>query len=614
MLESCLPHLQSLNQNCFKAAPSSYSPFFSPAFSTATATATATASGLLPLHSFRRHFPSPISSSSFRNRGPGRGRGRGRDSTSDYDRRPQLFKWSDIYKTISLNEDPEIATSALLNQCENQGKTFVKWELCRVVRELRKFRKYKLALEVYQWMSNRRERFQLFSSDMAIQLDLIAKAYGISSAEDFFIRIPEIQKDNRVYGALLNAYVGAKVKDKAELLMETLRSKGYLSETLPYNVMMTLYMKLKEYNKVDLLISELKQKNIPLDMYSYNIWLSARGSGDSAEKVEEVYEEMKQNDTVKPNWSTFGTLATFYIRLGMLEKAEECLKGLESKIMGRNRLPYNYLINMYGSLGNKNEVYRVWSLYKSLFYIIPNWGYHAMINSLVKVGDLEGAEKIYHEWLSVKTMHDTRITNILLSGYVNQGHFGKAEGFFGLIGETGGKPTASSWEILAVCHIRQRRIPDALNCFREAATAQASETWKPRPVNVSSFLELCEQEGDQTSKEDLVGFIRQLGFSDESYRSFMSEHVGIDIGGETKPLLGDYMSDLGHDNGEMGHESSEMMYSLAEKEWFQSNLEVETCFLANNGMPNLLGLRLKSQADLSESYSAELNLGIQRIV
>ena len=32
--------------------------------------------------------------------------------------------------------------------------------------------------------------------------------------------------------------------------------------------------------------------------------------------VDEVFEEMKQSDTIKPNWSTFATLATLYIMLG----------------------------------------------------------------------------------------------------------------------------------------------------------------------------------------------------------------------------------------------------------------------------------------------------------
>ncbi|KAL8129804.1 hypothetical protein V2J09_018959, partial [Rumex salicifolius] len=562
MLPSSVSYLQSPNLKMFLtpiSAPSLPSLFFS-----SLSRSTTTTTFLLPLYSIRDSLPSSVSCSASRYPIQGRGRGRGPGNTVDYEGKP-LSNWNEIYKRISFVKGTEIGVAGAFEQFEREGKTFVKWELCRVVRELRKFRNYKLALEVYEWMRNRKERFSLFSSDMAIQLDLIAKVRGLSSAEEFFNSIPDMQKDNRVYGALLNAYVGAKVRDKAEQLMDTMRKKGYASEPLAYNVMMTLYMKLKEYEKVDSIVSELKQKNIPLDIYTYNIWLSACGSKGSVDAVEEVFEALKQDESVTPTWSTYGTMATLYIRLGQPEKAEQCLKGLESRIFGRNRLPFHYLINLYGSLGNKTEVHRVWSVYKSMFLTVTNWGYHAIISSLVKVGDVEGAEKIYEEWLNVRTSHDTRITNILLTWYVNDGLYEKAELFFNRLGETGGNPIASTWDILATCYIKQRRISDALNCFRKAACAEGSDKWKPRLINVSLFFELCEQEGDMTSKEDMVVMLRKLESSmDEVYRSVVSEYSGTDFGDNGKRLKSDYESDNGDGNADNENEDSEMLFSVSE--------------------------------------------------
>lgn len=68
--------------------------------------------------------------------------------TMDYEKRPML-KWVDIYKRISLMENPQIGVASVLNQCEKEGKKVNKWELCKIVRELRKFKRFKLALEVF---------------------------------------------------------------------------------------------------------------------------------------------------------------------------------------------------------------------------------------------------------------------------------------------------------------------------------------------------------------------------------------------------------------------------------------------------------------------------------
>lgn len=41
-----------------------------------------------------------------------------------------------------------MGSASVLNQMENEGKKLSKWELCKVVKALRKFRRFKYALEV----------------------------------------------------------------------------------------------------------------------------------------------------------------------------------------------------------------------------------------------------------------------------------------------------------------------------------------------------------------------------------------------------------------------------------------------------------------------------------
>ncbi|KAJ1415436.1 Tetratricopeptide-like helical domain superfamily [Sesbania bispinosa] len=192
---------------------------------------------------------------------------------------------------------------------ENEGKNLTKWELCRVVKELRKYRRHARALEVYEWMNNRPERFRVSASDTAIQLDLIAKVRGVSSAERFFLNL-----------------------------------------------------------------TEMKEKNVQLDIYSYNIWLSSSGSQGSVEKMEQVFEEMAKDPTIVPNWTTFSTMATMYIKMDQFEKAEECLRRMD---------------------------------------------------------DIEGAEQLYEEWVSVRSSNDARIGNLLIGW---QSGFLKDEAYASLIG------------------------------------------------------------------------------------------------------------------------------------------------------------------------------------
>ncbi|KAL9245233.1 hypothetical protein vseg_018909 [Gypsophila vaccaria] len=484
--------------------------------------------------------------------------------TVDYEKRP-MIKWGVIFKRISAvnDNDAKMCVADVLNHCEKQGKRITKWELCRIVKQLRKFKRYSLALQVYQWMNNRIERYRLSSSDTAIQLDLVAKVSGITYAEDYFTRVPDTLKDKRMYGALLNAYVGAKMRGKAEALMEQMRSTGFAVYPLPYNVMMTLYMKLYEFDQVDGLVSEMKAKRVPLDLYSYNIWLSACGSQGSVEGMERVFEEMGSNPTVVPNWTTFSTMASCYLKMGRLEKVEQCLRNLESRITGRDKMPYQYLISLYGSLGNREEVYRVWKSYKSTFPSIPNWGYHSVISALVRLGDIEGAEKLYEEWLPVKTSYDPRIGNLLMGWYVKEEPFEKLKLFFDYVIETGGKPSETSWEILAEGHMKEGRISEALDCFKKALSVESARNWKLKPSIVNEFIRLCEQENNQALKEDFVSLLTQTGcLQNKGYRSLLTGISDSVVVGDTEQATFNQRHEPENDNEES--DESEMELSFLE--------------------------------------------------
>ncbi|KAG9454424.1 hypothetical protein H6P81_007328 [Aristolochia fimbriata] len=428
--------------------------------------------------------------------------------TVDYERRPPQ-PWRSLYRKITVVEDRKFGASFVLNLWEEEQGRIYKWTLCRVVRELRKFQCYKQALEVYEWMTQQRQRFRLNSSDIAIQLDLISKVHDISATEEFFHKLPEVSKDMRSYGALLNAYVRANMREKAETTLEKMKNAGFATHALSYNVMMTLYMNLKEHQKALSVVSEMTENGIKLDLYTYNIWITICAELGRLEEMEQVAEKMKSDINVIPNWTTYSTLASMYIKFGLFEKAEKCLKDVELRMTGRDRTPYHYLISLYSSIGKKEDVYRIWNSYKS-FPRILNLGYFTMISSLVKLRDIEGAEAIYEEWVSVKSKYDPRIGNILLRWYIRQGLVEKAEKFIGQIKEIGGKTNQTSWELLAEGYMRKEEISKALSCMREASLIKSPLRWRPKPANVAALLNLCKQKSDPQSVETLVELLKKL--------------------------------------------------------------------------------------------------------
>jgi pentatricopeptide repeat protein len=162
-------------------------------------------------------------------------------------------------------------------------------------------------------MTKRRERFSLTASDMAIQLDLIAKVRGVSYAEKFFEELPDAMKDKRTYGSLLNVYAQAMLKEKTKETFEQMRWKGYASDTLPCNVVMNFYIDAGEPDVVSGIIDEMKERNVAFDVCTYNICIKSCAAKQDTDGMEWVFKQMVADESVVANWTTYTTLASMYI-------------------------------------------------------------------------------------------------------------------------------------------------------------------------------------------------------------------------------------------------------------------------------------------------------------
>lgn len=441
---------------------------------------------------------------------------------------------------------PEKGNAAtVLDQYESEGFKITRFDLSRIIKELRKFKRHEFALQGYEWMTNRAEKYRVTAADAAIHLDLISKVHGISKAEEYFLSIPESLRMKELYGSLLNAYAHFGMKEKAESVFDEIRNCGYADRNpRPYNVMMTLYMKCKEHDKVESMILEMDSRRI-LDVYSYNIWLTSRGYEGSAKKMEQVFEKMKRDPNVAPNWSTYSVMASMFIKIGELEKGKDCLRKMESGIKGQDRTAYHYLISLYGNVGNREGIHNVWNAYKSSFPYIPNMGFHLVISALLRLDDIEGAESAFQEWLSAKTHHDSRIANHLLKWYLRNGFLEKVECVFAVMVGAGRKPSSKTLAILAQVHIKKRRVLEALSCLRDAASAEGSSGWRPSYAIITSFIQLCEEEDDAKSKEELIEVLSKAGcFEYEDYVSYLAKQNGLGSDEKTDGEKdGDEMSD-----------------------------------------------------------------------
>ena len=211
----------------------------------------------------------------------------------------------------------------------------------------------------------------------AMRMELTIKANGLMEAEEYFMHLPNTASRKAAYLPLLHGYVKERDSDKAEALMMKLSELGLIVSPHPCNEMMKLYMATSQFEKVGLVIQQMKRNRIPLNVLSYNLWLNASGEVSGVASVEMVYKEMVKDEDVEVGWSTLSTLANIYVKAGLFDKASLALRSAEKKLSNCDRLGYFFLITIYASLNNKEEVLRLWEASKTVSGRITCAYFHA---------------------------------------------------------------------------------------------------------------------------------------------------------------------------------------------------------------------------------------------
>lgn len=375
-------------------------------------------------------------------------------------------------------------------------------------------------------------------SDQAIHLDLIAKTHGIAAAENYFIDLPESSKSIECYGALLNCYCKELISDKAEALMEKMKELGLPITAMSYNSLMTMYAKSGQPERVPALTQEMKASNIMPQIYTYNVWMRALAAVNDIGGVERVLDEMKRDGRVAEDWTTYSNLASIYVDAGMSEKAENALKELEKRNISKALSPYQFLITLYGRTGNLLEVYRVWRSVRLAFPNTPNIAYLNMIQVLVNLNDLPGAEKCFKEWESGCLNYDIRISNVLIGAYVKGGMLDKAQAVKERASCREAKPNAKTWEIYLDHYLKKGETKLAVECIENAITSGKGHKakWVPSGEIINATMQLFEQNKDVDGAEGFLEIVKKAvdNLGAEPYESLIRTYA---TAGRTSPSL-----------------------------------------------------------------------------
>ncbi|KAG6486878.1 hypothetical protein ZIOFF_055459 [Zingiber officinale] len=445
--------------------------------------------------------------------------------TRELAKRSGKFLEEALYRRLFREGNAPMTVRNKLEEFLKSHKRVHKWEVGAAIRRLRDHKLFRPALKVFDMLDSigghlmsklsevmSKRGMNLTVSDQAIHLDLVAKARGISSAEEYFVNLPDDSKNHLTYGALLNCYCKELLSEKAEALMDKMKELGFASSPMAYNSLMTLYSKTDQQGKISSIIQEMKANDVTPDCFTYNIWMRSFAAMKDIPEVERVIEEMKRDGRVEADWTTYSNLASIYVDAGMFQKAEDALKELEKMNTTHDAVAYQFLITLYGRTGNLVEVHRVWRALKVARPKMVNMSYLNMIQALVNLKDLSGAEECFKEWDNKHASYDIRIANILIKAYIDEGMLDKANDFKKHAKERGGRLNPKTWEIFMNYHLKNEDIKKAHWCADRAIKKGRSlgRIWVPPSEAITAIMAYFEKMKDVSAAEEFIELLQKV--------------------------------------------------------------------------------------------------------
>lgn len=296
-------------------------------------------------------------------------------------------------------------------------------------------------LQISEWMVSHDE-YQLSDSDYAVRIDLMTQVFGIDGAERYFEQLPSSAKTSETYTALLHCYAGSKLIEKAENLYERIKGENLSLGAITYNEVMTLYMSVGQLEKVSLIVEDMKRQNVAPDLFTYNLWISSCAAALNMDEVRRILDEMTIDSGCDESWIRYLKLATIYITSTQLVSSDfSSLVESEKGITQRELISYDFLIILYGGLGNKDKLDQIWKSLRRTRQKMTGRNYVCILSSYLILGHLKEVGEIIDQWKQSATSEfNGSLCNKLLLAFKEIGMTDKATSFHMILSEKGCDP------------------------------------------------------------------------------------------------------------------------------------------------------------------------------
>lgn len=174
-----------------------------------------------------------------------------------------------------------------------------------------------------------------------------------------------------------------------------------------------------------------------IDLFTYNLWVSAHAAALKIDDVRMILDEMSDDPSFNDDWARYVKLAKIYLSSGNLLNSEtNSVVESEKGITQREWITYDFLIILYGGLGNTDKLNQIWKSLQMTKQKMTSRNYLCILSSYLMLGNLKEVEEVIDQWkLSATTEYHDSTCRRLSEAFAELGLQDKAAAFSMLLTE-----------------------------------------------------------------------------------------------------------------------------------------------------------------------------------
>lgn len=406
---------------------------------------------------------------------------------------------------------------------ESIGSAFQSWmgdgfvvqrgDICHTINRLRKRRLNKRALEVMEWVIRERP-YRPKQLDYSYLLEFTTKLHGVSQGERLFSCVPSEFQCELLYNNLVIACLDKGKITLSLAYMRKMRELGYSISHLCFNRLIILHSCFARKKAIPKILKQMRADKVTPHVSTYNILMKIEANQHNIDRLVNVYEDMKRAK-VEPNEISFCILATAHAEARLYTVCEAYVQAIEKCMTGNNWSTLDILLILYGYLGKRKEVQRIWRSLQELPHVMSK-SFELAIEAFGRIGEVNGSEELWHEMKTKQGLKTTEQFNSMISVYCKHGFVSKATGLCKEMERIGCKPNAITYRNLAFGFLKAGLIKEALGTL-ELGTEHTTNTKirqsTPWLETTHSMVEIFAEKGDVENAEKLFEELKKVNYT-----------------------------------------------------------------------------------------------------